>query len=184
MSHLRPALVMMLLFTLLTGVLYPLSVTAFAQLCFTAKAQATETPLIGQEFSEPKYFWGRLSATGPVPYNAAASSGSNYGPTTKKLEDAVKGRVKALQDADPDNKALIPVDLVTSSGSGLDPHISVQGALYQVGRVAKARGLDPAQVEQLVTQHVEGRTLGVLGQPRVNVRALNLALDADAQPRH
>lgn len=177
-AQIRPAFVMLVLFTLLTGALYPLAVTGFAQAAFPARAQG-DTSLIGQEFSQPGHFWGRLSATGPVPYNAAASSGSNLGPTSKKLEEAVSARIKALRDADPSNALPVPVDLVTASASGLDPHISPAAALYQVPRVARARGLDPQKVEELVRRHSEGRTLGVLGQPRVNVRALNNALDAN-----
>jgi len=178
-AQIRPALVMLALFTLLTGLAYPLAVTGFAQLAFPAQAQGN-TLLIGQEFSQPGHFWGRLSATGPVPYNAGASSGSNLGPTAKKLEEAVSARIEALRKADPGNTALIPADLVTASGSGLDPHISPAAARYQAGRVARARGLDPQQVEALVVQHTEGRTLGILGEPRVNVPALNAALDASA----
>ena len=134
--------------------------------------------LIGQPFADPKYFWGRLSATGPFPYNAAASSGSNYGPTNPALMEMVQERVTALQAADPANARPIPVDLVTSSGSGLDPHISPAAAEYQVDRVAQVRGLDKAVVRQLVARHTLGRDLGVLGEPRVNVLELNLALDA------
>jgi K+-transporting ATPase ATPase C chain len=133
--------------------------------------------LIGQPFDDPKYFWGRPSATSPFPYNAASSSGSNLGPTNPALAEAVKGRIDALRAADPDAKGPVPVDLVTASGSGLDPHISPAAALYQVHRVAKARKLDETAVERLVTHHTEGRWLGILGEPRVNVLELNLALD-------
>jgi K+-transporting ATPase ATPase C chain len=186
MSAIRPALVLLALFTLLTGALYPAAVTAAAQLMFPSQANGSliekggsvvGSRLIGQAFSQPGHFWSRPSATGPVPYNAAASSGSNQGPLNPALADAVKQRIEALRAADPGNTAPVPVDLVTASGSGLDPHISPAAALYQVGRVAKARGLDPAQVKQLVADHTDARTLGLLGEPRVNVLELNLALD-------
>ena len=138
--------------------------------------------LIGQPFSDPRYFWGRPSATAPLPYNAGASSGSNLGPTNPALEEAVKARIAALKTADPGNAAPIPVDLVTASASGLDPHISPAAADYQVGRVARARGLDPSAVRTLLAQHTQGRQLWVLGEPRVNVLTLNLALDGLAKP--
>lgn len=173
-SQIRPAVVLLLIFTLLTGVLYPLAVTGLS----TAAFPTVNPRLIGQEFSQAGHFWGRLSATGPVPYNAGASSGSNLGPTSRKLEEAVSARLQALRDADPDNHAPVPADLVTASASGLDPHITPEAALYQVPRVARARGLDPSQLEALVRTHIEGRTLGVLGQPRVNVKELNADLDA------
>lgn len=172
--------------TLLLGVVYPAIVTGLANGIFPNQAQGSliekdgkviGSKLIGQNFSEPKYFWGRLSATGPVPYNAAASSGSNLGVNSSVLHDAVKARVEALQKADPDNKASIPVDLVTASGSGLDPHISFAAANYQISRVAKARGLRYNDVQALVTNHSQGRYFGVLGEPAVNVLVLNLALD-------
>lgn len=184
---LRPALVALAVFTVLTGILYPLVVTLIAQAAFPAQANGSlivqngvvvGSGLIGQSFDDPKYFWGRPSATGPVAYNAAASSGSNLGPTNPALAEAVQARVEALRAADPGNTALIPVDLVTSSGSGLDPHISVAAANYQMARVARARKLEPARVQELVTQYTEGWTLGILGEPRVNVLQLNLALDA------
>ncbi len=182
----RPALIILLLFTLLTGVIYPLAVTGIAQLVFPHQAngslilknhQVIGSDLIGQQFSDPKYFWGRLSATSPNPYNAAASSGSNYGPTNPALFDEVKTRIAALKAADPGNTQPIPVDLVTSSGSGLDPNISVAAALYQLPRVARQRGLSEAAVRNLVDQFTSGRTLGFIGEPRVNVLELNLALD-------
>jgi potassium-transporting ATPase KdpC subunit len=191
-SQFRPALVTLLCFTLLTGLLYPMAVTGLAQLFFPTQAngsiiihngKAVGSELIGQSFDDPRYFWGRLSATGTFPYNAfnaenlTASSGSNYGPLNKALLDAVKARADALKAADPGNTAPIPVDLVTASGSGLDPHISVAAALYQVARVARARRLDEARVRELVMQNAESRQLGLLGEPRVNVLRLNLALD-------
>ncbi len=183
----RPALMLLLLFTLLTGLVYPLVVTGIAQLVFPHQAdgslilqngQVAGSELIGQQFSDPKYFWGRLSATGPYPYNAAASSGSNLGPTNPALLDEVKARVAALKAADPGNTQPIPVDLVTSSGSGLDPDISMAAALYQLPRVARLRGLSETSVRTLIDQYTTGRTLGFLGEPRVNVLELNLALDA------
>jgi K+-transporting ATPase ATPase C chain len=186
MTHLRPALVSLALLTLITGVAYPLVVTLIAQLVFPHQANGSlvvadgtvvGSALIGQPFDDPKYFWGRPSATSPHPYNAAASSGSNLGPTNPALTRAVRERVAALRAADPGNTAPVPVDLVTASGSGLDPHISPAAALYQAGRVAKARKMDEAGVRQLVERHIEGRQLGFLGEPRVNVLALNLALD-------
>jgi len=150
----------------------------------THNGQAIGSELIGQQFDDPKYFWGRLSATSPYPYNAfnaetqTGSSGSNYGPLNPALTDAVKARIEALKAADPGNTAPIPVDLVTASGSGLDPDISPAAALYQVPRVARARGLSEEAIRQLMAQHTEGRQLGILGEPRVNVLELNLALDA------
>jgi K+-transporting ATPase ATPase C chain len=183
----RPALVIFALLSALTGVVYPLVVTGLAQVAFAEQAAGSlivrdgkpvGSRLIGQNFSDPRYVWGRPSATGPQPYNAANSSGSNLGPLNPALTDAVKGRVEALRAADPGNAAPVPVDLVTASASGLDPHLSVAGALYQAARVAKARTLSVAQVEQLIGQHTQGRLLGFLGEPRVNVLQLNLALDA------
>ena len=185
-TQLRPAIVALLLFTILTGLLYPLLVTGIAQAVLPFQAngsilidngQPVASALIGQAFDEPQYFWGRPSATGPVPYNAAASSGSNLGPTNPVLTAAVADRIAALHAADPNNSAPVPVDLVTASASGLDPHISVAAARYQGARVAQTRGLSPAQVLTLVEAHTEGRQLGLLGEPRVNVLALNLALD-------
>ena len=187
LSQLRPALMVLLLLTLVTGVAYPLLVTGIAQAVFPSQAQGSlivkdgkivGSRLIGQPFDDPKYFWSRPSATSPFGYNAGASSGSNLSPTNPALIEAVKGRVDALRAADPGNTAPVPVDLVTASGSGLDPHISPAAALYQVGRVAKARKLEPDAVRQLVERHTEGRQLGFLGEPRVNVLQLNLALDS------
>jgi potassium-transporting ATPase KdpC subunit len=186
-KELKPAILMLLLLTLLTGVVYPLVVTGISQVAFPARAngslivrgdRAVGSSLIGQPFSDSKYFWSRPSATSPYPYNAAASSGSNQGPTNPALTDAVSARIKALRDADPDNKADVPVDLVTASASGLDPHISPAAAEYQVNRVARVRKLDPSKVRALVAENTEGRQLGVLGEPGVNVLRLNLALDA------
>jgi K+-transporting ATPase ATPase C chain len=183
---------MLLILTVITGVLYPLAVTGIAQVVFPEQAdgslividgQAYGSELIGQQFDDPKYFWGRLSATGTFPYNAfnaenlTASSGSNYGPLNPALMEMVQARVDALKAADPDNNAPIPVDLVTASGSGLDPHISIAAALYQVKRVAQARGMSAPDVRALVENYTEGRQFGFLGEPRVNVLKLNLALD-------
>ncbi|MCX7111929.1 MAG: potassium-transporting ATPase subunit KdpC [Proteobacteria bacterium] len=186
-KHLKPALLMLLIWTVITGVAYPLAVTGLSQLLFPKQAngslikdsqgQPLGSELIGQAFSDPKYFWGRPSATSPYPYNAAASSGSNLGPTNPALADAVKARINALREADPENAMPIPVDLVTASGSGLDPHISPAAAEYQINRVAKARNLDVGKVRDLVGQHTEPRQWWVLGEPRVNVLGLNLALD-------
>jgi potassium-transporting ATPase KdpC subunit len=185
-TQLRPAIMVLVLLTLVTGVAYPLLVTGIAQAVFPFQAQGSlvvkdgkvvGSALIGQPFDDPKYFWSRPSATSPFADNAGASSGSNLSPTNPDLIKAVQGRVDALRAADPGNTSPVPVDLVTASGSGLDPHISPAAALYQVRRVARARKLDPAAVQQLVEQHIEGRSLGFLGEPRVNVLALNLALD-------
>jgi len=182
---LRPALSSFLLLTLITGLAYPLLVTAFAQLLPTqANGSLIErdgkvigSALIGQSFSGPKYFWGRLSATGPAPYNGAASSGSNLGPMNPALLDNAKARIAALREADPDNQSAIPVDLVTASASGLDPHITPAAAYYQAPRIARLRNIDLAQLQQLIAAHTEGRQWGIFGEPRVNVLALNLALD-------
>jgi K+-transporting ATPase ATPase C chain len=192
-SQLRPAFFMLLILTVITGVIYPLVVTGIAQVVFphqangslimTEDGKAVGSELIGQQFDDPKYFWGRLSATGAFPYNAfnaetlTGSSGSNYGPLNPALLDSVQARIDALKAADPDNTLPIPVDLVTASGSGLDPHISVASALYQVHRVASVRGLKEADVVALVAQYTEGRQFGFLGEPTVNVLELNLALD-------
>lgn len=186
-TQVRPAIMMLLFLTLLTGLVYPLGITALAQLLFPHQANGSlivrdgrvvGSSLIGQPFGSPKYFWGRPSATAPFPYNAAASSGSNLGPTNEALVKAVQTRIDALKAADPDNATRIPVDLVTTSGSGLDPHISPAAAEYQVRRVARARGLDEATLRQMVAQHTQGRQWGILGESRVNVLELNLALDA------
>ena len=191
-AQLRSALMVFFILTILTGVAYPLAVTAIAQLLFPHQANGSliskdgkpiGSTLIGQPFDDPKYFWGRPSATAPFPYNAAASSGSNLGPTNPALIETVKMRVAALKAADPGNDTPVPVDLVTASGSGLDPHISPASAEYQVRRVARARGREEAFVRTLVSQHTEGRQLGMLGERRVNVLALNLALDATDPPR-
>jgi K+-transporting ATPase ATPase C chain len=185
-QHLRPALMTLLLLTILTGVVYPLVVTGIAQVVFPFQANGSlivkggnpvGSALIGQPFDDPRYFWGRPSATTPFGYNAGSSSGSNLSPTNPDLIKAVQGRVDALHAADSGNSAPVPVDLVTASGSGLDPHISPAAALYQVSRVARERKLDAAKVRELVEQHTEGRFLGMMGEPRVNVLALNLALD-------
>ena len=184
---LRQAIVLLLLMTAITGVLYPLAVTGLAQLIFPGQANGSMvakdgkpvgSALIGQSFTEPKYFWGRPSATAPDPYNASASSGSNLGPTNPALTEAVKQRIAALRAADPGNNAPVPVDLVTASGSGLDPEISPAAVQYQLARVARARGLSPARVQALVNACTRGRQFGLLGEPRVNVLQLNLALDA------
>ncbi|MFC5521608.1 potassium-transporting ATPase subunit KdpC [Polaromonas jejuensis] len=183
---LRPVLVLFVVLTLITGVAYPLVVTGVAQALFPDQAagglilrdgKPVGASLIGQNFSDPKHFWGRPSATGPMPYNAAASSGSNLGPLNPALVDAVKGRVEALRAADPGNTAPVPVDLVTASASGLDPHISPAAARYQAARVAKARGLAPEKVLALVEQQTEKPLAGFLGESRVNVLKLNLALE-------
>src|SRR5262249_36417404 len=187
MTHLRPALIMLVVLTVLTGIIYPAIVTGIAQLVFPRQANGSlivkdgkvvGSALIGQPFDDAKYFWGRPSATAPFSYNAGASSGSNLSPTNPALIKSVQDRVDALRAADPGNTAPVPVDLVTASGSGLDPHISPAAALYQLPRVARERKVDPHVVQQLIDQHTEGRFLGLLGEPRVNVLALNLALDA------
>ena len=186
LAHVRPAIVSLIVLSVVTGLAYPAIVTVVAQVVFPYQAngsmivkdgKAVGSALIGQPFDDPKYFWGRPSATSPFAYNAGSSSGSNLGPTNPALLDAVKGRVEALRAADQGNTALVPVDLVTASGSGLDPHISPAAALYQVGRVARARKLDETALRQLVRRNTEGRQLGFLGELRVNVLALNLALD-------
>jgi K+-transporting ATPase ATPase C chain len=187
MTHLRASIVSLIVMSVVTGVVYPLVVTGVAQVVFPHQANGSlivkdgkvvGSALIGQPFDDPRYFWGRPSATSPYGYNAGSSSGSNLSPTNPALISAVQGRVDALRAADPDNKAPVPVDLVTASGSGLDPHISPAAALYQISRVAKARKLAPEAMRMLVDRHTEGRQLGFLGEPRVNVLTLNLALDA------
>jgi K+-transporting ATPase ATPase C chain len=184
---LRPALSLFVLLSILTGIVYPLIVTGIAGTAFPEEAsgslivrdgKAIGSRLIGQNFTDPRHFWGRPSATASAPYNAAASGGSNLGPLNPALVDAVKARIENLKAADPDNTQPIPADLVTASASGLDPHISPAAAAYQIGRVAHLRQLDPAAVKALVEQYTEDRQWGILGEPRVNVLALNLALDA------
>ena len=185
-SLVRQSLFVLIGLTLLTGVAYPLVVTAIAQVAFSHQANGSPidrngkiigSELIGQQFDDPKYFWGRPSATGPMPYNAAASTGSNYGPTNPAQLDAVRARAKAIRQSHPQQSQAVPIDLVTASGSGLDPQISPAAALYQIERVANARGLALEAVTKLVADHTIGRTFGVLGEPRVNVLQLNLALD-------
>src|ERR1700716_4367837 len=187
LSHVRAAVVSLVVFTVVTGIAYPLVITGIAQLVFPHQATGSlivkdgkpvGSTLIGQPFDDPKYFWSRPSATSPFGYNAGASAGSNLSPTNADLIKTVQGRVDALRAADPGNTAPVPVDLVTASGSGLDPDISPAAALYQVGRVAKARKLDEAVVRSLVAQYTQGRQLDLFGEPRVNVLALNLALDS------
>jgi K+-transporting ATPase ATPase C chain len=187
MTMLRRVLGVFLLLTLVTGVIYPLAVTGIAALAFPVQAsgsvvmrdgRAVGSALLGQPFSAPQYFWSRPSATASVPYDGAASSGTNLAPTNPAFVAAVASRVEALRAADPHNTAAVPVDLVTASGSGLDPHISPAAAEYQAARVARARGIDAARVRALMAEHTLPRTLGLLGEPRVDVLALNLALDA------
>jgi potassium-transporting ATPase KdpC subunit len=189
-EQLRPCVILLVLLTLLTGLAYPLGFTGLAQLLFPAQANGsliTEqdrvvgSTLIGQPFDDPRYFWGRLSATAPAPYNGAASSGSNLGPLSDGLLDAVKGRLDALRAADPANRAPVPVDLVTASASGLDPHISPAAAEYQAARVARVRGIPLAEVRALIDRYTAGRQFGILGEPRVSVLELNRALDGQAR---
>ena len=186
LAQCRIAVISLALFTVLTGVVYPAFVTAIAQIAFPRQANGSlilqdgkplGSELIGQPFDDPGYFWGRPSTTAPFPDNAGASTGSNLSPTNPSLIQAVQGRVEALRAADPGNLAPVPVDLVTASGSGLDPHISPAAALYQVARVARLRKQDPQIVERMLDEHVEGRLLGLFGEPRVNVLLLNLDLD-------
>ena len=196
LKELRPAVVSLTLLTLLTGVLYPLAVTVVAQVLFPFQANGSvllengkpvASELIGQQFSEPRYFWSRLSATGPVPYTAfngetlTGSSGSNYGPLNPALVEAAKGRIDALHAAAPEQTSPVPVDLITASGSGLDPHISPAAAEYQAVRVASSRGVSVESIRELIRKHTEGRQLGVLGEPRVSVLRLNRALDQMAK---
>lgn len=182
----RPAVMSMVVLTLLTGALYPTVVTGVSALLFRRQAEgslimkgdsALGSELIGQTFSGPQYFWSRPSATGPVPYNGAVSSGANLGPTNPAQFDLVKARIEALRSVDPGNTAPVPVDLVTASGSGLDPDISPAAAEYQVGRVARARGISDDRVRNLIRRFTRGRQFGILGEPRVTVLPLNLALD-------
>ena len=188
---LRPALVLFLLLSLITGVVYPLAVTGIARLVFPAEAagslverdgKVVGSTLIGQSFSDPKYFWSRPSATSPMANNAGSSGGSNLGPSNPALVDAVKVRVAALRAADPGNAAPVPVDLVTTSASGLDPDVSLAAAQFQAARIARARGMPVERVRALIAQHTQAQMLGFLGEPRVNVLELNLALDAAARP--
>jgi len=188
LRQVRPTVVLLVVFTLLTGIVYPIAVTGVATVVFPDAAEGSlvkrdgkvvGSRLIGQPFDDPKYFWSRPSATGPYAYNAGSSSGSNLGPLNQALADAVKGRVETLQATGTTAQTPVPVDLVTTSGSGLDPHISPAAARYQAPRVAAARQLSLENVQQLVEQYTEPRQLGLLGEPRVNVLLLNLALDAD-----
>jgi K+-transporting ATPase ATPase C chain len=185
-EQIRPVLMIFIVLTVITGVIYPLVVTGVAQvffheqsngsLIYSKEGKVVGSSLIGQNFDDPKYFWGRLSATTPA-YNASSSSGSNLGPSNPALVDAVKSRIAALQTADPDNKRPIPVDLVTASGSGLDPHLSLAGAYYQLARVARVRKLSEENIKQIIDQNTSGRLLGLIGEPVVNVLQVNLALD-------
>jgi K+-transporting ATPase ATPase C chain len=185
-TMLRPALALLAAFTVITGIVYPLAVTGLAQVLFPFQANGSliseggkpvGSALIGQHFDDPRYFWGRPSATTPFPYNAAASSGSNFGQENPALRERVAARLAVLRAADPSNTQLVPVDLVTASASGLDPHLSPQAAEFQIGRVARARGLDETRVRVLVADHTEEPTFGLLGERRVNVLRLNLELD-------
>ena len=185
-TQLRPAISLFVVLSVVTGVIYPLAVTGVAQTLFphaangsivTVDGKPIGSARIGQQFTQPKYFWGRLSATGPYPYNAAASSGSNLGPLNPALTDAVKARIDALKAADPGNAQPVPVDLVTASASGLDPDISLAAAYYQAGRVAKVRNLPHEQIQALIEQNTDRPVLSFMGEPRVNVLRLNLALD-------
>jgi K+-transporting ATPase ATPase C chain len=190
LKELKPAFLMLLVLTIVTGAAYPALVTGIAQLLFKSQANGSlierdgkvvGSKLIGQPFSDPKYFWSRPSATAPMPYNAGASTGSNLGPLNPALEDAVKARIEALKAADPTQTGPIPVDLVTASGSGLDPHISPAAAQWQAPRIARLRGLSPETVRKLIDAHTEGRQFAFFGEPRVNVLTLNLSLDETAK---
>jgi K+-transporting ATPase ATPase C chain len=185
-KQLKSAFLVFLLLTVITGIIYPSVITAIAQIFFHHPANGSivlkdgkpiGSSLIGQPFEAPKYFWGRLSATSPVAFNASDSSGSNLGPLNAALRQSVEVRIKLLKSADPENKSLIPVDLVTASASGLDPHISIAAALYQVPRVARLRGISQEKVAEIVRENTQGRFLGVFGEPVVNVLQLNMALD-------
>ena len=185
-SILRPALVLFVALSLITGIAYPALVTAVGQAFFADQIDGSlvvrngkllGSSLIGQNFTDPSHFWGRASATAPMPYNSASSSGSNQGPNNPAFIDAVKARIDALQSADPANKQAVPVDLVTASASGLDPHISVAAAYYQAGRIASHRKMAVRDVQALINQHTQAQVFGFLGEPRVNVLALNMALD-------
>lgn len=186
-EQLRPAFISFILFTVITGILYPLSVTGIAQTFFKDQAngslifshgQPAGSSLIGQSFDNPKYLWGRLSATSPVPFNAAASSGSNFGPMNPSLLNAVQTRIRDLRNADPGNNTLIPADLVTASASGLDPHISPAAAEYQVPRIARTRKISEEETRSVIRQHTQGRLFGIIGEPVVNVLEVNLRLDS------
>lgn len=190
-SAIVPSILLLAILTVLTGIVYPLMITVVGRVCFPVRTsgsivridgRAVGSNLIGQSFTDPKYFWGRPSATSPS-YNAAASGGSNLGPANSALFDSIGVRIERLRLADPGNTAPVPVDLVTSSGSGLDPHVSPAAAYFQVGRVAHARGVDPGIIRDLVRRHVEPRQFGLLGEPRVNVLSLNLALDGYGESR-
>lgn len=189
-KQIKSALLVFLVLTVITGIAYPLFVTAVAQIFFPHQANGSlivndgksiGSSLIGQSFDDPKYFWGRLSATSPVPYNASVSSGSNIGPTNVALRQNIELRIKMLRDVDPDNKNPIPVDLVTSSASGLDPHISVAGALYQAGRIARLRKMQENEIIQIIRNNTQGRFLGIIGEPVVNVLRLNIELDRQSK---
>lgn len=191
LKELKTAALLLVLLTALTGALYPALITGLAQAVFPGEANGSlirqdgrivGSSLVGQPFSDPAHFWGRPSATGPMPYNAAASSGSNLGPLNPALKDAVKARIDALKASDPTQTAPIPVDLVTASGSGLDPHISPAAARWQAPRIARIRSLSEAEVSKFIDAHTEGRQFGLLGEPRVNVLTLNLALDRLGKP--
>ena len=183
-KELKSSLLVLLVMTILTGLLYPLGITGIAKILFPRQAEGSlivqdgkvvGSELIGQQFDDPKFLWGRLSATTPA-YNASASSGSNLGPMNPALLDEVKGRIDALKAADPENSAPVPVDLVTSSGSGLDPHISPSAAAYQIRRIARVGGLPEDAVRRIIAENTEGRTFGILGEPHVNVLKVNLSL--------